>query len=200
MKRLIHASYDPSDADLYVVKIWYEIEPEYDAPNGPQAAEEIIEVVATSPQEAIEYAKRAWSGPIDRIEIVDINPEREAEDIPFNACNKVNASLDIDEDRDSGEIVYDAEYDYGFLDIEEEVHKDLGLYLDFSSVRGSYGPIFIYDSTGYECNSDMWDGDPDAEITSIDYSEWADDVVTEVLCNPEEEWERLYKEYIQSLI
>lgn len=74
---------DDPNADLYVVKIWYESDPGHDT-IGPVASEEIIETVATSPQEAIEYAKRAWSGPIDRIEIVDINPEYDDDEpLPF---------------------------------------------------------------------------------------------------------------------
>lgn len=73
MKRMIRSSYDPTEADLYVVKIWYEVDPGHDVA-APEAAEEIIKVVAGSPDEALERAKMSWSGPIDRIEIVDINP------------------------------------------------------------------------------------------------------------------------------
>lgn len=71
------------DADTYVIKIWYEVDPGRDA-MGPQAAEEIFTTVAGSPSEAMEQVKREWSGPIDRIEIVDINPEDgEYEELPF---------------------------------------------------------------------------------------------------------------------
>lgn len=88
-------SYDPTEADLYVVKIWYEVEPEYDAPNGPQAAEEVFFIVANSPDAAMEQAKMQWTGPIDRIKIVDVNPEEsEYEDMPFEACNDITASYD----------------------------------------------------------------------------------------------------------
>ena len=66
-------------ADLYIVKIWYEIDPEHDVA-APEAAQEIIPVKAISPQQALEYAKMQWSGPIDRIEIVDINPDETFED------------------------------------------------------------------------------------------------------------------------
>ena len=84
---------DDPNADMYVVKISYEIEPEYDAPNGPQAAEEIIQTVAASPEEAIEYAKKQWSGPIDRIEVVDINPEDSEDEIPFEASTDINSRV-----------------------------------------------------------------------------------------------------------
>lgn len=80
MKRMIRNSYDPTEADLYVIKIWYEVDPGYDVA-APEAAEEIIRTVATSPDAALEQAKMQWNGPIDRIEIVDINPEEGPDDI-----------------------------------------------------------------------------------------------------------------------
>ena len=46
---------------------------------GPEAAEEVFTVVANSPQDAIDQVKRLWTGPIDRIEIVDVNPEDDNE-------------------------------------------------------------------------------------------------------------------------
>ena len=73
-------------ADLYTVKIWHETEPSGDTTPGPVAAEELFQVWATSPDEAMEYAKKAWSGPIDRIEIVGINESEWDEDdtLPYN--------------------------------------------------------------------------------------------------------------------
>ena len=91
MKRMIRSSYDPTEADLYVIKIWYEVDPGHDVA-APEAAEEIIRVVAGSPDEALERAKMSWTGPIDRIEIVDINPEEEEEDLPFYACNDIRSA------------------------------------------------------------------------------------------------------------
>ena len=76
-----------------MVKIWYEVEPEYDAPNGPEAAEEIIEVVANSPQQAKEYALMQWDGHVDRIEIVDVNPDYTDEYFPFEACSDISSSM-----------------------------------------------------------------------------------------------------------
>lgn len=86
MKKWIHAAYDLEKADEYVVKIWHEIE---GMRNGlPDAAEEIFFTVANSPEDAIEQVKKEWDGPIDRIEIVDVNPDDLDEDeymeIPFN--------------------------------------------------------------------------------------------------------------------
>ena len=51
--------------------------------NMGEAAEEIFQIVANSPDQAKERAKMQWSGPIDRIEIVDINPEDSDIDAPF---------------------------------------------------------------------------------------------------------------------
>ena len=73
-KRIDAADIDGALPDLYVVKIWHEMDPGHDVAS-PEAAEEIITVFANSPQQALEYAKNEWSGPIDRIEIVDVNPE-----------------------------------------------------------------------------------------------------------------------------
>ncbi len=69
--------------DVYVVKIWHEIEANAEDCYGPEAAEEIFQIVANSPDQAKERAKMQWSGPIDRIEIVDINPEDSDIDTPF---------------------------------------------------------------------------------------------------------------------
>ena len=82
---------DFDDADLYTVKIWHEVEPSGDTTSGPVADEEIFQMWATSPDEAMEYAKSAWSGPIDRIEVVGINESGSDEDdiIPYD-----NASLE----------------------------------------------------------------------------------------------------------
>lgn len=81
----VKSSYDPTVADEYVVKVWHEL----DEPKRglPSASEEIFFTVANSPSAAIEQVKREYTGPIDRIEIVDINPEDMDEDdymeIPF---------------------------------------------------------------------------------------------------------------------
>lgn len=121
----VTSSYDPTEADTYVVKIWHEIEPSYDAPNGPEAAEEIFTVVATSPQEAKEYAMKQWKGPIDRIEIVDINPEENEDYIPFDSCDNVTGS-DMLDHMDQFDAWYDSlsEADQARVD---DLADDMGL-------------------------------------------------------------------------
>ena len=100
VKRYVKSSYDPTEADTYIVKIWHEVDPGHDVAT-PEAAEEIFEIVAKSPSDAIEQAKREWSGPIDRIEIVDINPDPDDyEEIPFGAstdikCSKKPTAVDL---------------------------------------------------------------------------------------------------------
>lgn len=85
----IKASKYYEDADTYVVSIWHEVE----GMRGglPSAAQEIFEIVADSPDEALERAKMQWKGPIDRIEIIDVNPEDTEEDVPFNAATTICA-------------------------------------------------------------------------------------------------------------
>lgn len=77
--------FEPDDtSDLYVVKIWHESDPGSDVA-APVAAEEIFTIRANSPDQAKEYAKMQWSGPIDRIEIVDVNPEGYEEEV-ISSC------------------------------------------------------------------------------------------------------------------
>lgn len=85
----VKASKYYEDADTYVVSIWHEVE----GMRGglPSAAQEIFEIVADSPDEALERAKMQWKGPIDRIEIIDVNPEDTEEDVPFNAATTICA-------------------------------------------------------------------------------------------------------------
>ena len=98
MKRWIHASYDYSEPDYiepdtYVIKIWHEIDPGHDVA-APEAAEEVFFIAANSPDQAIEWAKMRWSGPIDRIEIVDVNPDPslyEEGPLPFEASTNIKA-------------------------------------------------------------------------------------------------------------
>ena len=88
------------------------------------------------------------------------------------------------------------------MDVENEVIDELGLYIDFSSVRGDDGPIWILPDPNHENNSDMWMGgnvDEDA-LVRMDFSDYAYDVETEVLTAPKSEWKELYRKYIKSLI
>lgn len=188
---------DDPNADLYVVKIWHEVEANAEDAYGPEAAEEIIDVVANSPDQAIERAKMQWSGPIDRIEIVDINPEDSGAEVSFTASTNVVAS-DAEDDE---YISYDdAEWNMGFMDIENDVIDKLGLYLDFSAVRGDSGPVYIFADPQHENNADMWMGDPDAELARLDFSEYASGVESNVLCYPETDWASKFTSYLKSLI
>lgn len=65
---------DDDYAPTFTVCIWYEIDPGRDA-IGPVAAQEFFDFVADSPQQALNYARNAWQGPIDRIEVVAIDGE-----------------------------------------------------------------------------------------------------------------------------
>ena len=119
----VKASWDPTEADLYIVKIWHEIEANAEDTYGPEAAEEIFEIVARSPQDAIEQAKRSWDGPIDRIEIVDINPEdngelNDEELYPFNSSRKVSASFDSSTSRNLSQLSFDFVHD-GYYSIDD---------------------------------------------------------------------------------
>ncbi len=67
-------NYDDAYAPTYTVCIWHEVDPGRDT-LGPVAAQEFFDFVADSPQQALDYARNAWQGPIDRIEVVAIDGE-----------------------------------------------------------------------------------------------------------------------------
>ena len=117
---------------------------------------------------------------------------------------KVTASDDYDDweddPRSDAEIVQDAEYDEDLLDIETEVLDELGLYADFSSVRGDYGPIWFFSDPNHENNSDMWMGDLDDALKEIDYSDYCNGLVTDVIMQPKDQWKDCYKKYIIDLV
>lgn len=88
----VYSSEDISDnEDIYVVSVWYEVDPGHDVA-APQAAQEIFEVSATCPEDAIAQVKAEWQGPFERIDIIDVNPLTALEidnfdnfdDIPYN--------------------------------------------------------------------------------------------------------------------
>lgn len=127
-------------------------------------------------------------------------------DIPADDKKTVKASDEPDwdwddtdyEDEDEDYVTYD-EVENDFVPTEEEVMKELGLYLDFSSIRNGHGPVFIYSDPDHECNSDMWDGDEEAYIDRLDYSDYTSDIEAEVLQYPKDEWRDRYKTYLQGL-
>ena len=110
--------------------------------------------------------------------------------------SKVTASDDYEE----GSSYFDATEEKDFFDIENEVFAELGIYVDFSSVRGNSGTLFIYADPTHECSSDVWDGDEDAEITSVPFEDYSYEVEERVLAYPEEEWEVRFKDYVETLI
>lgn len=112
----IKASKYYEDADTYVVKIWHEIDPGHDVV-APEAAEEIFTIVAGSPSEAKERAAQMWDGPIDRIDIVDINPEYEDELLPFDAATDI--SDEVIYFRDWVKQQYGEDFDLSGLSDEE---------------------------------------------------------------------------------
>lgn len=76
------SEYSSIATNTYVVKIWHEVE---GARGGlPSAAEEVLYIEANTEREALDKAEDGWDGPIDRIEVIGINPEDdEMEDLPF---------------------------------------------------------------------------------------------------------------------
>lgn len=108
-------------------------------------------------------------------------------------------SSDSDFDEDSIDDIIEQAYEAGFADIADKVEQQLGLYLDFSAVRGDYGTVFIFSDPDDENNADLWLGDPDAEITHIDYSTYTVNLVNDVLSKPKSKWRSRYKQYLLEL-
>lgn len=103
-------------------------------------------------------------------------------------------------ERSDGDILYEAEMEDGFLEIEDQVAKELGLYFDFSTIRGDYGTMFIFSDPKQESNADMWLGDQDAELAALDYREFAYNVVNDILSQDKSKWKQLFTEYVRTLI
>lgn len=159
-KRIEASHVDMDDmADLYIVKIWYEIDPEHDVA-APEAAQEIIPVKAISPQQALEYAKMQWDGPIDRIEIVDINPDETFEDelyasTAIRATGRSYADKKTVNDNRRGRI-----YRPAFYPDQDPARIDALLDIDWTDVYADDCEYFLKDTTNF----------PDLEeIESISY-------------------------------
>lgn len=119
--------------------------------------------------------------------------------INTKSFTSIKASFE-DDPRSDSEILQEAEYNEGLLGIEEKVIDELGLYMDFSAVRGDYGPIWIFSDPEHENDADMWMGDLNEALCKLDYSDFAFGVVTEVISYPKEEWKERFKNYILGLI
>jgi len=102
-----------------------------------------------------------------------------------------------DEDYYSIDEAYE---DESLLDVENDASAELGIYMDFSSVRGDSGTIFIFSDPDQENDADMWFGDEDAELAAIDFAEYAEGVEENVLQYDQSEWLDRYKAYIQTYI
>ena len=114
---------------------------------------------------------------------------------------EVIAETEVNTDsRKPAEILQDAYDNKDFFDIENDVAAELGLYLDFSSIRGDSGTVFIFSDPDHEEDGDMWMGPDDAELARIDFGDYAEAVADKVLSKDESQWEDAYQEYIQSLI
>ena len=154
----VRASYDPTEADTYIVKIWYEVEPGFDTTAGPVAAEEIFEVVANSPDQAKEYARMQWDGPIDRIEIVDVNPDPSAYELPFEACSNVTANTSETGERKLSQASFDFAHD-GYYS-EDDIDRCIRLAFEDDDVT--------VEGTSYH------------EVDYSDYPEYDDFIVSQV--------------------
>lgn len=156
------AMYDTLDdnADLYVIRIWYEVDPGHDVA-APEAGQEIITVKAISPQQAMEYAKMQWDGPIDRIEIVDINPEDYVEEEPFYASTAINATgrsysskKTVEDNKRARMYTYSVYLDYG------QDRLDALLAINWNDVTARDSESFLIDLVNF----------PDlSAITSVRY-------------------------------
>ena len=189
--------YEAPDNDLYEVTIWYEVDPGHDA-MGPQAATEVLEYYADSPDEAIEFAKRDWDGPIDRLEITAVNPEYDDVDLPYASDKAEGQKVEASEKVEAAEESY-TYADFMDTGLEDDIAYKLGLYIDWSAVRGEGGPIFICDDPDHENNSDMWDGSDEDILRKMDFSDYKDFIEEDILTHPQEEWAKLYKSYLQDL-
>lgn len=87
-----------------------------------------------------------------------------------------------------------------FLDVETKVLDDMGLYIDSSSVRGGYGPIWIFSDPEHENNADMWFGDLDEALCKMDWAEYMSGLASEVGPYPKDQWKDRYTAYLKKLI
>ena len=116
------------------------------------------------------------------------------------ATNDFDEDDFIDDDASAHDIYMEAEYERGFMDIENDVIDELGLYFDFSSVRGDAGTIFIFSDPEHENNADMWMGDTDEALARLDFSQYVEDLASYVFTKDKSEWKDSYKKYLISLI
>lgn len=132
MKRYVRAKVQASkyyeDADTYVVKIWHEVE----GMRGglPSAAEEIFDIVAGSPDEALERAKMLWKGPIDRIEIVDVNPDEYTEETCYASTNSIADMRKQVADARRALTQYDPKQVKYVRECMDDIYRDINTYYE----------------------------------------------------------------------
>lgn len=105
-------------------------------------------------------------------------------------------SYEDDEDEWEDDMYFDMDE---FFLIAEEVWAELGIYLDLSSVRYNDGTVFIYADPDQENNADIWLGDIDDELVSIDFPEYQYHI-QKIMRKPQSQWKDLYKKYLESEI
>lgn len=108
--------------------------------------------------------------------------------------------IDYFSDEDWCNSYYDIASDTDFFEVEEDVERELGLYLDFSTVRGASGEVFIFSDPHHLNDYDMWMGDPGAQIDRLEFSDYASYVAGNIFSKDRSEWEQLYKEYLESFL
>lgn len=113
------------------------------------------------------------------------------------ASNKYSKSIFRDDPIDAVRV---AEADDNWGQVEYYVSSKLGLFLDFSGVRFSSGPVLIFSDPDLENDSDMWLGDDDALIATIGYYDYCDYITSTILNKPKSQWNSLYQKFLESLI
>lgn len=96
--------YDPVESakvmNEYIVHIWHEIDPGYDA-EVPAAQEEIFQVTANDPEEATSQAIEEWGGPVDNVKVEPL-VDKDDYEIPF-ASTCVNCADDNYDEEESAD-------------------------------------------------------------------------------------------------
>ena len=114
-------------------------------------------------------------------------------------ANSAMVEVDCFSDEDWCNSYYDIACDTDFFEVEEDVERELGLYLDFSTVRGTGGEVFIFSDPDHLNNYDMWMGDPGAEIDRLEFSDYASYVAGNIFSEDKSKWRDLYRDYLISL-
>ncbi len=117
--------------------------------------------------------------------------------IHVTASNKYSKSILRDDPINAVRV---AEEDDNWGQVEYYISSKLGLFLDFSGVRFSSGPVLIFSDPDLENDSDMWLGDDDELVATIDYYDYCEYVANNILCKPKSQWSDLYRKFLESLI